>query len=66
VSSIASPGTARSRSASASGASSSREKKIDAFREEHPLPQGQLDLGDEYLSRHAHLERVKREVFCER
>lgn len=38
-------------------------KKIEKFRSEHPLPQGQLDLRDEYLSRRQHLERVAREVF---
>lgn len=38
-------------------------QKIEAHRERHPLPQGQLELNDEYLSRREHLERVKREVF---
>lgn len=37
-------------------------KKNEKEREHAPLPQGQLDLRDTYLSRREHLERVKREV----
>lgn len=37
--------------------------KHDQARAENPLPQGQLDLRDPYLSRREWLRQVKHEVF---